>query len=48
MGDEADRINEEGLDAWLLHLTNDCGLLDMCQYCDEAFMKEVEKNGRSL
>jgi hypothetical protein len=35
MGDEADRLIDDGLDAFLLHFTGMCDSIDPCQYCED-------------
>lgn len=35
MGDIADDLIEEGMTAWMLHQTGQCGELGLCEYCEE-------------
>lgn len=42
MGDMADYHTEEGLNAWILHITGQCGP-DRCQYCENIPLSAIEE-----
>lgn len=39
MGDQADYLIEQGLDALMLHRTGQCGI-DWCEYCLEEWEED--------
>jgi hypothetical protein len=41
MGDAADMVTEQGMDAWMLHQMGECDTREPCQYCAEEH-KEKE------